>query len=279
MKILITGGRGFIGRRLHRALEKESRENEVCLLVLDKNKDSGDEKLKCVIVGDINDPNLDLSSYDIVYHLAAIANPRTCEQDKELAWKTNVEGTRNIVGKVKPGARIVFMSSAHVYGNSEKPHREDEIPDPQTFYGLTKLVGEQVVGYTAKAKGLKRTVFRLFNSYAIDQPEGFIVPDVIKKYMTQKEVGIVNPNSEIDLLRVDDVVSVLVAASRGKLEGTYNICSGKPIKVADIYKKIKEYVGAKDAKERIEGNDVKKLLGDGSKLARAGFRFGEFSLP
>ncbi|VVB98580.1 NAD dependent epimerase/dehydratase family protein [uncultured archaeon] len=113
MKILITGGRGFIGRRLHKALEKESG-SEVCLLVLDKDKDAGDEKLKCVIVGDINDKNLDISAFDVVYHLAAIANPRTCEENKDLAWKTNVDGTRNIMEKSSPGARIIFMSSAHV---------------------------------------------------------------------------------------------------------------------------------------------------------------------
>jgi nucleoside-diphosphate-sugar epimerase len=277
MKILITGGRGFIGRRLHKALEKQGK--EVCLLVLDNDKDAGDEKLECVIVGDINDPKLDLSSYEVVYHLAAISNPRTCEEKKDLAWRTNVDGTRNIVERMKQGARIVFMSSAHVYGNGDRPHGEDEIPDPKTFYGLTKLVGENVVNYTAAAKGLKRTVFRLFNSYAVDQPEGFIVPDVIKKYKNQKEIEILNPDSEIDLLRVEDVVAVLAAASEGRLDGTYNICSGKPMKVSEIYRKIRDFVGAKGVKERTAGNAVKKLLGDGSKLAKAGFRFREFSLP
>lgn len=279
MKILITGGRGFIGRRLQKALEKDPK-NKVCVLVLNKDKDPGDEKLRCVIVGDINDKGLDVSEYDLVYHLAAIASPRVCEADKELAWKVNVEGTRNIAEKVRPGARIVFMSSAHVYENGEKFHKEDEVPDPQSFYGLTKLAAEEAVNYFSKARGVKKTIFRLFNSYSAEQPPGFIVPDVIAKYKAQKVVELRDPNSEIDLVHVDDVVEVLASASRMDMDGTFNICSGKPMKIKEIYAAIRKYVGAKNVAEKSGGNSNARMLrGNNSKIMKFGFKFREFTLP
>lgn len=278
MKILITGGRGFIGRRLQKALERDP-SNEVSLLVLNKDKDRGDEKLKSVILGDICDGSLDISEFDLVYHLAAMANPRACEQNKELAWKINVEGTRNVAEKVRKGAKIVFMSSAHVYGTSDIAHREDEIPAPKTFYGLSKLIGEEIVNYYSASRGFRKTVFRLFNSYAPDQPEGFIVPDVIKKYKTQKEVEVVNPDSEIDLVHIDDVIEVLFGALDKGMDGTFNICKGKTTRISEIYAKIKEYTGAKGAGEKIRRSDVKKLTGDNSKITQLGFRFRDFSLP
>ncbi len=278
MKILITGGRGFIGRKLQHALEKDKK-NKVYLLVLNKDKDKNDENLKYVLIGDITDPNLNVSNFDIVYHLAAIANPRICEQNRNISWKTNVDGTRNIIENMKRGAKIIFMSSAHVYENGKILHKETEIPAPQSFYGLTKLVGEDIINYYSKTNGIKKTIFRLFNSYSIDQPEGFIVPDVIKKYKIQTKVEIINPNSEIDLVHIDDVVEVLVSASKKKFDGTFNICSSKPMKIIEIYKKIREYTCAKRVKEKIIGNNVKKLLGDNSKIVKAGAKFREFRLP
>ena len=279
MKILITGGRGFIGRRLQKELSKDAG-NTVCLLVLEQDKDKGDEKLKCVVVGDICDGKLDLSEYDVIYHLAAIANPRVCEQEKELAWKTNTYGTINILERMRIGARIVFMSSAHVYGNSEKPHKEDEEPDPQNFYGFTKEIGERAINHYAKTKGVKRTIFRLFNSYSADQPEGFIVPDVIKKYKIQKLVEILNPNGEIDLVHIDDAVSVLAAASKKSLDGTFNICSGKPMRIREVYSAIRKFTGASGVAEKdVKKEGSKKSLGDNSKISALGFKFRNFSLP
>jgi len=276
MKILITGGSGFIGKRLQKALAKNP-ENKVYVLVL--HQDLDEKESKNTIVGDICDENLDISEFDVIYHLAAIANPRLCEEDKDLAWKTNVDGTRNIAEKIRPGARIVFMSSAHVYGDDDNPHSEDELPKPQNFYGLTKMVGEEVINYYSSSKNFEKTIFRLFNSYSADQPAGYVVPDVINKYKTQKEINVINPDAEIDLVHIDDVIEILVSVPRLRFSGTYNICSGKPMKISKVYEKIKQYTGAGEVKEKTINKKTKTLLGDNSKLLKLGFNFRAFSLP
>ncbi|MEM4366996.1 MAG: NAD(P)-dependent oxidoreductase [Candidatus Anstonellales archaeon] len=272
MNILITGGAGFIGSRLRKALENKG--YMVYILTREPSKS------QFHITADVRDKNLDLSKFEVVYHLAAIANPRICEQEKELAWSINVEGTMNIAEKVMEDAKLVFMSSAKVYDKSNKMHKENETPKPQNFYGLTKLIGEEIVKYFGVKRGYQATIFRLFNAYSADQPEGFLVPDVIQKYKKKKEVDIINPYSFIDLVHVDDVVNVLSSVVERRMIGTYNICTGKPTQISEVYSKIKKFCNANNAKEtKINEENPIVFYGDNSKLVKMGFKFREFSLP
>jgi len=85
---------------------------------------------------------------ELIIHMAALADIRACEKDKKTAWKTNVEGTRNIVmasEKLSPPPYFVYISTACVFYGDRGMYSEKDIPYPKNFYSLTKLLGELVV--------------------------------------------------------------------------------------------------------------------------------------
>ena len=82
-----------------------------------------------------------------VIHTAAMTSVRECEKNKELAWKTNVEGTKNMVKAFKKtnGNYFVYISTACVFSGDEYSYTEESIPYPVNFYGMTKLIAEESV--------------------------------------------------------------------------------------------------------------------------------------
>ncbi len=269
MKILVTGGSGYLGKRLIASL---GREHEVWLL--DRTASGSARSMR----GDIRDPDLDLSGFDAVFHLAAVSLPSAVEKDRASAWDVNVNGTWNIAKRLKKGQRLIFMSSAHVYDKkSGSVHTEGEAPEPDNFYGLTKLVGEQLIRFHAKSAGYGFIIFRLFNSYSADQPKGLIIGDLIEKYKNPGDIEVRNPRATLDMVHVDDAVKAISGGLKLD-DGVYNICSGHPITVGEIYSKVKAFVGAEGGKEKVVSDNPYRMLGDNSRLRALGFSFREFSL-
>lgn len=135
-KIFLTGGSGFFGSRFKKTYNKQyeiispSRE---ALDITDKNK-----------VLEI----LKIYKPDYIIHAAAIASTDFCNNNPELAYKINVEGTENIAkGAKNIGAKLIFLSSEQVFnGNKESgPYLESVTPIPNTVYGKNKLEGEKLV--------------------------------------------------------------------------------------------------------------------------------------
>ncbi|MCI0503521.1 NAD(P)-dependent oxidoreductase [Candidatus Micrarchaeota archaeon] len=269
MKVLVTGGSGYIGQRLLRAL---SIEHEVTLL--DRHPVEGIS----FIEADIRDQGLNISTFDVIYHLAAVSSPRLMDKDRELAWDVNVNGTRNIASSLKKGQHLIFMSSAQVYDKrSRKKHMENEMPFPNNYYGLSKLVGEEIVRYLSFQKGFSCAILRLFNVYSEDQSPGLLVGDVMEKYRKGGAVEVFNPRSVLDMVHMDDLISTLKFAPSIP-SGTYNVCSGHPISVGEIYSAARIFVGAEKGREVVVSDKEDFLLGDNKKLLDLGMRFRDFSL-
>ena len=137
MKIVITGGKGMLGR----TLQKELAEHEIVVADLPDWDITDDEgflrKLMAV-------------APDIVIHCAAMTNVDACEADRDLAFKLNEEGSRNVALACSAcGARLFAISTDYVF-SGEPPREpwawsETDIPRPRTVYGLSKFSGEQMV--------------------------------------------------------------------------------------------------------------------------------------
>lgn len=160
MKVVVTGGGGFLGRRLVRALLARGRltggagqERAITrLTILAREPVTGfDDPRVEALGGGITDPNAvaaALDGADSVFHLAAVVSAQA-EQDFDLGARVNVEGTRLLLDAARRAARtprFVFASSAAVFGATLPPVvPEDWAPTPQTSYGTQKAIGELLV--------------------------------------------------------------------------------------------------------------------------------------
>ena len=137
MKIVITGGKGMLGR----ALQKELAEHEIVVADLPDWDIADDEGFLRKLMA---------AAPDVVIHCAAMTNVDACEADRDLAFKLNEEGSRNVALACSAcGARLFAISTDYVF-SGEPPREpwawsETDIPRPRTVYGLSKFSGEQMV--------------------------------------------------------------------------------------------------------------------------------------
>ena len=165
MKVLITGGGGFLGTRLLRALFERGQllgQTPDEIVLADWAPPQSNEHSSRVrhIVGPLLDqcPAFVSEKFDVVFHLSAAVSAE-CETDFELGLRSNLEATRALLDALKAAGncpRLVFASSAAVFGNDPGLGlplvvRDDTLPTPQTSYGIQKFICEQLVAdYTRK---------------------------------------------------------------------------------------------------------------------------------
>lgn len=131
--ILITGGSGKLGSELKKIYPDA--------LIPTRNELDLTKKENVFEYINKNAP-------DIIIHTAALTNVRLCEENKELAWLTNVIGTQNLINALKSFSmetKFVFVSTACVFSGDEGNYDENSIPYPRNFYALTKLLAEFIV--------------------------------------------------------------------------------------------------------------------------------------
>jgi len=138
MKILITGGKGMLGRTLQR---ESGGENEIIVADLPEWDITDDEAFTAKTLE---------ASPDLIIHCAAMTKVDDCETNRDLAFKLNEEGTRNVAMAAKSAnARLIAISTDYVF-SGEPPHEpwawsETDIPRPRTVYGASKFAGEQMI--------------------------------------------------------------------------------------------------------------------------------------
>lgn len=133
MVTLITGGSGVLGTEIRKIFPDT-------LAPTHQELDVGNRKQ----VIDFFKKN----DVDLIIHAGALTGIRPCEENKPLAWNTNVEGTRNLVDAVlasKQSVQFIYISTACVFDGHAGMYKESSIPYPENFYALTKLLGEHEV--------------------------------------------------------------------------------------------------------------------------------------
>lgn len=133
MKIIVTGGSGKLGEALKKIFKGAMFPTKSKLNVCNFKQ-----------VGKY----LKDESPEIIIHTAAITDVRLCEKDKKLAWGTNYQGTLNLIKaseNLENQPYFIYISTACVFDGTNAPFTEDDIPNPQNFYSLTKLLGESCV--------------------------------------------------------------------------------------------------------------------------------------
>jgi UDP-glucose 4-epimerase len=249
LKILVTGGAGFIGSHIVDILI----ENGHDVSILD-NLSTGNEKnlnsSAKFIKGDILDKNLDLTGFECVIHEAAQINVRTSVEDPIFDANINVLGTINILEKIKEYGvkKIIFSSSGGaVYGEPEYlPVDEKHGVKPLSPYGLSKFCAEEYIKLYNRLYGIEYCILRYSNVYGKRQdPLGeagviSIFIDKMKKGKTPIIYG--DGNQTRDFVNVKDVAKANLMALDWKND-IVNIGSGKETSVNELFKIISSKTG------------------------------------
>ncbi len=144
MKLLITGASGLYGSKL--AQLALARGIEVYSSDIQSLSVFG-EFVKLDISGKTQvDESFKAIKPDVVVHAATLTDVDKCETNKELAWKINVEGTKNIVEAAHDaGSFLIYISTDYVFSGEKGLYKETDKPDPINYYGVTKLKAEEIV--------------------------------------------------------------------------------------------------------------------------------------
>src|SRR3989338_11329641 len=139
MKCLVTGGAGFIGSNLALELERLGYEVVVVDNLLSGNKNNLKGFNGKFVKGDVSDKNFGINGkFDIIFHEAAITDPRYPD-DKET-YEKNIKGFENMISLAnKNSAKLVYASTAGLYGNGKAPMKEDQKKEILSYYGKSKL--------------------------------------------------------------------------------------------------------------------------------------------
>jgi nucleoside-diphosphate-sugar epimerase len=218
-KILLTGSSGFIGKNLENVLSKNYE-------VISFDRQEGKDITR-------KEDYLGINA-DYVIHLAALIKSSNLDE----LFNVNVKGMLNVLEFCKQsGAKLIFISSAAVYGDAQSPIKENSCFNPLSSYGLTKMMGEELCEYYHKNFGLDITTLRIFNPYGPGQPEGLLISDIISQ-LDNERVVLKNPGSKRDYIYIDDVVNSIVQSLNLDSFNVINIGYGKSYSVEELGKMI-----------------------------------------
>ena len=192
MKALVTGGAGFIGSNLVDRLIKDGHEVYVLDNFSTGKKENVNEKA-VIIQADIETVDFaTMGSFDVVFHLAALARIQPSIADPVLFHRTNVLGSlRLFKAAVDWNARVVFSSSSSIYGDADiLPVGELEDSAPASPYALQKLICEQYLKLFADLYGLQAIALRYFNVYGERQITAGAYAAVVGIFMAQHAAGV-----------------------------------------------------------------------------------------
>ena len=251
MKILVTGGAGFIGSHLVDRLVQEGHQVSV-IDNLSTGKRKNLNKKARLYKMDIQSSKIDRVFRKerpiIVVHLAAQMNVRLSTEDPTFDASVNILGTINLLEhSVRHGVRKITFSSSGgaAYGEQDVfPAPETHRTDPLSPYGISKLAGEKYLAYYEFVSGVRYVALRLGNVYGPRQDsEGEAgVVAIFTKKMLKGDQPIINGTGmqTRDFVYVEDVVEAIMATLAPDVQGIYNVGTGKETSVNECYKILKD---------------------------------------
>lgn len=246
MKILITGGAGFIGRHLARHLAQNP---DHLIVVLDNlyrsrvEETAQGENAPGFVRGDIRDlgllTNL-VAGADVICHLAAQSNVVGATQDLDYSFSTNVVGTYNVLRAAERagGKKVIFASSREVYGEKQcLPVPEDAELEPKNAYGVSKMVGEAYCRIFRSA-GLPVTILRLANVYGPGD-RGRVIPIFVENALRGEPLVLYGGDQVVDFVWIATVLHTFERAiAMLPFEHPVNIGSGTGVTVRELAKTV-----------------------------------------
>lgn len=265
MKILITGGAGFIGRHLVKSLS-----NNHEIVIYDNLSNSTKPNFEGIefVKGDILDYETLVESskeFDAVIHLAAKIDVEESVINPNETMNVNVNGTENVLkcciqNKIK---KIIFASSAAVYGEQDDIITEETKTNPLSPYGESKLLAEEKIKKYCNEHELDAIIFRIFNVYGKGQTLQYagVITKFAENILQNIPLTIYGDGKQTrDFISIDDVVEAYHCALdniQGKKCTTYNLGTGVATSITQLAKLMTEISG-----KNLEINYIEQKKGD-----------------
>lgn len=291
MKILVTGGAGFIGSNVVEALLSDNRVESI--VVLDNLSTGFKHNIEeffanpkfNFIEGDIRDYETCLNAcrgIDIVSHQAALGSVPRSINDPLTTNAVNITGTLNVFTAAKESGikKIVYAASSSTYGDSQLlPKVEDVIGKPLSPYAVTKYVNELYADVYSKTYGMKFIGLRYFNVFGPKQsPKGeyaAVVPLFINALLKGESATINGDGMQSrDFTYISNVVqanaNAIFCNSPDAFNQVYNIATGEKVGVRDMYKMLAAIIGKNIPAKHAPGRagEIKDSLADISRAQK-----------
>jgi len=227
---LVTGASGLLGNKI-----VELAKNDYTVTPLHKTKPlhSNSSKLDITSTAEVLNLFHKLKPH-LVIHTASETNVDKCETEKEKAWRTNVEGTRNIaVACSEVGAKLVYISTDYVFDGEKGNYEEEDKPNPMNYYGVTKFEGEkQVISHCQNY-----AIFRTSVLYGWHPWKQNFATWVINSLKQEKEITVVEDHYNTPTL-AGSLAEITIEAVQKDLQGLYHASGSERISRYEFARQI-----------------------------------------
>ena len=257
MKILITGASGFVGSNFCQYI------NDKGIDLIKVNRENGFDLSKRGWTHGIKTENI-----DTIIHMAQSSNHRDFEHKSEEIFDTNVSATQELLewSRVNGVKRFIYTSSFNVYENKNKPRKENSNLNTESFYGLTKLISEQLVSHYSAF--FETVILRLNTVYGPKQSKA-LIPQMIQRlnnyetiYLAKGEGVILSP------IYVDDLSKIFLKLIESKIKfdnEIINVSGEEIVSLENIVKVLSEILKLTPKIEQTD-NELKYFISNSTKL-------------
>tara|TARA_B100001964_G_scaffold222170_1_gene266845 strand:+ start:101 stop:1027 length:927 start_codon:yes stop_codon:yes gene_type:complete len=256
MKVLVTGGSGFIGSHVVDKLKDKGIEVRVYDLVMPTFRDDIEYYQGSLL--DRTALGMAMEGIDIVFHLGAIADVKEVYEDPIYSESINTRGTINVLEASKNGGvlKLVYGSTTWVYSDTDKKFVDESTPlhAPSHLYTATKIASEYYCQTYFKLYGLKTTILRYGIPYGPRARDRTVIPVFVRKALNNEPLTIAGDGSQFrNFVYVEDLAEGnVLGACKIADNKIYNLEGDVKISIKDIAETIKKILG--DVKiEYIEG--------------------------
>ena len=282
MRVLVTGGAGFIGSHLVERLVKDGYDVVVLDNLLNGNKIPAFLQSNITFIeGDVRNRDLVMEcakGVSVVYHFAAVLGVDVVADHPVETMDVEVIGTRNVIEAVHKHQvkQLFYASTSGIYSHSaivQTALTEDVLVDPRTSYAMAKRYNEIFLASHFEEKGVNTIALRFFNVYGGNQDNRMVIPRFFEQAMSNQPITVFgNGNQTRDFTYIDDVIEACIRLMKidgfhivniaNETEWTVNELAQQIVALTDSKSEIK-YI---DAPKKRYDYEVERRIGNSEKL-------------